>query len=375
MNLDSIDVIKLTDVQRLKLNLRLPKPDQEIIGDVSVLPMTLLMGCQIKILPGNDLRQWLKKENCFLLDGKKISYPSFSNDASDATTDYCDIGGDYFCIGDSSLGGRYKNHVDSFYPSTFFGFSGKNLLDIPIKQRQGWCCTVSKKRPTRDLIIDVIKSKHINKFQGNEWLCYDGIDERHQEIIDLMFRSPQGGKAAFIESCDGIDTQPSRNWSDRTFTDTFDKHQSHTNQFQGGIKNSAGGDLGHLLGPWHKTSLIELVSEATVDWFDPSEKMAKPLRAGMPFVVVASKKFLYRLRKMGFKTFHPYINESYDQQDNWRTRTEMAVDAMFDFSQSPQHLEQVAEICKHNQNIMVKIGKHNNLKRTAKKLKRLITFS
>jgi hypothetical protein len=58
---------------------------------------------------------------------------------------------------------------------------------------------------------------------------------------------------------------------------------------------------------------IEIISEtdATSDfWF--TEKTARCLATGKPFVLLAGRQSLHRLKAMGFKTFHPIINENYD---------------------------------------------------------------
>lgn len=44
----------------------------------------------------------------------------------------------------------------------------------------------------------------------------------------------------------------------------------------------------------------------------PSEKVYKPLALLHPFILMARPRFLEALRKHGYKTFHPYIDETYD---------------------------------------------------------------
>lgn len=43
-----------------------------------------------------------------------------------------------------------------------------------------------------------------------------------------------------------------------------------------------------------------------------SEKVWKPMLLGQIFIVMAAPLYLASLRKLGFKTFHPYIDEEYD---------------------------------------------------------------
>jgi hypothetical protein len=51
-----------------------------------------------------------------------------------------------------------------------------------------------------------------------------------------------------------------------------------------------------------------------------SEKIFKPIRYLQPFLLVGKNGSLKLLRELGYKTFHPYIDESYDtiEDDNLR---------------------------------------------------------
>jgi hypothetical protein len=65
-------------------------------------------------------------------------------------------------------------------------------------------------------------------------------------------------------------------------------------------------------------SYIHITSET--NFFDCggyfSEKTWKPIGNLQPFIMIGSHKSLYELKKMGFKTFHPFINENYDNIKN-----------------------------------------------------------
>jgi predicted translin family RNA/ssDNA-binding protein len=39
-----------------------------------------------------------------------------------------------------------------------------------------------------------------------------------------------------------------------------------------------------------------------------------------PFVLISNKNNLKKIREWGFKTFHPYIDESYDELDTYKER-------------------------------------------------------
>lgn len=62
---------------------------------------------------------------------------------------------------------------------------------------------------------------------------------------------------------------------------------------------------------------IEIVAETdvlTTDWI--TEKTVKNLYIGKPFIVIAGAGALARIRSRGFKTFSPWIDESYDAIEN-----------------------------------------------------------
>ena len=51
-----------------------------------------------------------------------------------------------------------------------------------------------------------------------------------------------------------------------------------------------------------------------------TEKIFKPIVAGKPFVVVGQHNILKSLKEQGFRTFHPIIDESYDDIENPQAR-------------------------------------------------------
>ena len=57
-----------------------------------------------------------------------------------------------------------------------------------------------------------------------------------------------------------------------------------------------------------------------------TEKIYKPISMRHPFILVSRAGSLKWLRKLGFKTFSPFINESYDDENNDENRMNMIVD-------------------------------------------------
>ncbi len=56
-----------------------------------------------------------------------------------------------------------------------------------------------------------------------------------------------------------------------------------------------------------------------------SEKIFRSIIYKHPFLVTGPKHFLKQLRSFGYKTFHPFIDETYDEVDNHATRLMMIV--------------------------------------------------
>jgi hypothetical protein len=62
------------------------------------------------------------------------------------------------------------------------------------------------------------------------------------------------------------------------------------------------------------TIAVESVSSGSI--FFMAEKISKPMMAQRPFVVFGIKGYLATLHELGYQTFDPYIDESYDLIDN-----------------------------------------------------------
>ena len=62
------------------------------------------------------------------------------------------------------------------------------------------------------------------------------------------------------------------------------------------------------------TVLAETSAHSVMNFY--TEKVAKPLLAGRPFLVIGGQHYLRGLRYSGFRTFSPFIDESYDLEPN-----------------------------------------------------------
>ncbi len=97
-----------------------------------------------------------------------------------------------------------------------------------------------------------------------------------------------------------------------------------------------------------------LFHEPSVIFF--SEKIWKPIANLHPFLLVATKGSLSKLRELGYKTFSPYINESYDLIDHNADRMLAIVEEMKRLNNMPiddlnnMYYDDILPILIHNRN-------------------------
>ena len=92
-----------------------------------------------------------------------------------------------------------------------------------------------------------------------------------------------------------------------------------------GLKRFSDQDCGHYLTKFNDEIMLDtwltVVSEASFGESEHecflSEKTFKPIACNHPFIIAGNRLSLYRLRELGYKTFSPYIDESYDMLSTW----------------------------------------------------------
>lgn len=100
-------------------------------------------------------------------------------------------------------------------------------------------------------------------------------------------------------------------------------------------------------------SYFSLVTETVVEYpFSfRTEKIAKALCVGHPWICATSQGFYRDLKNLGFRTFSHLIDESFDSIDNHQARMERIVDIVQDLCNQDLNsfLDSCAEVCKYNQ--------------------------
>jgi len=94
------------------------------------------------------------------------------------------------------------------------------------------------------------------------------------------------------------------------------------------------------------------------DTFDMSEKIFKPIIMKHPFMVASTIGYLDNMKKLGFRTFSKYIDESYDTELSEGKKFEIiGKNISFLNQQDKNYYEGIEEICQYNYNLFIELQK------------------
>jgi len=196
-----------------------------------------------------------------------------------------------------------------------------------------------------DEIVNLDKPIEYNiKLKTKKFVCFNKVHKGHRAyILAKMLESGTFNKAYFSFE-GGTDNwldniKDNYRWS-RTIVEQFNKHK---NKFP--IRLNITDDRPNPFSLqdddliYHENSYFSVVTE-TIFYKDGqnrcqmydhlggmffTEKTARPIVLKHPFIMVNRQGALATLRALGFKTFHPFINESYDLEEDDDKRLDMIV--------------------------------------------------
>ena len=156
------------------------------------------------------------------------------------------------------------------------------------------------------------------------------------------------------------DILPKQYWSSSVDLNTLPKIEidTHSLQDKKGFDTSFSSNWKH-----YQETFLSIVSETIYDgrlnFF--SEKICKPLINLHPFILMSTPYSLKSLKKFGFKTFHPFINEQYDKEENDLKRMQMIFDELDKFRDKSQEelkdwWKKILPILEHNQKTFINMG-------------------
>jgi len=211
------------------------------------------------------------------------------------------------------LNGRTRSHRKYLYEK----FNQLGLLDSSL-----WTMLDSNPAPSRSLKL--IKD-------GSNVMC---------NTSPLRWLPPDYEYAAYRNADPEIDTD----------CQTFVKHKLFNNEW---------GEIYLEPSPYVDT-YFSVVTETVFEYpySFRTEKIAKPLMIGHPFIAVSGRGYYKDLHNLGFRTFGNVINESFDQIDHHQTRIDRIVDIVQDSCQQDlsSFLSACRETCKYNQQHLLEIS-------------------
>ena len=217
-----------------------------------------------------------------------------------------------------------KTNRPLHYINDMFYYGNKLYLKVPkLKNILDNLCDWQDKKPQKHWDMLLGEPNHKKDF------IYDTI--KKHEIIDKTILSYYG-----------------RDTSTGIWSTEFGRPKMHSAEiFKGHVRYSDVIDPS-VYDQSYYTALVETVSHP--DFAQFSEKEAKPIMAMRPFVLFGSPGHLKAFRKLGFKTFSPVIDESYDNEISENKRFKMAIESMKKLSEhDPKEVfDSLASVLEHN---------------------------
>ena len=122
----------------------------------------------------------------------------------------------------------------------------------------------------------------------------------------------------------------------------------------------------HSILPYYKDAFCSVVTESEYHKFNIrfTEKFYFPIMYNQPFMVLGSPSLLKWIKKYGFETFPELFDESYDEENDLKKRTEIIIDNLKKLQdKSNQELQDLLEMVKpkiiHNKKILKKYANCN----------------
>lgn len=249
-------------------------------------------------------------------------------------------------------------------------YDGENLSDSGFLEYLNKLCTILE-IPTTNVVVEthdtslkqpfVFEYLALGLFLGaNKYIPEFARDLSHAKFVGLVVGrfSPIRMRLAYeIDQAfpnDNFTIFQGKIWMDgEPFAELYQKELEwfHAKQFEKDVTNaspigSVGFDQAYQSYPniWNRYQ-IEVVAETDPEsdfWF--TEKTAKCLATGKPFVLINGKHSLKRLHEMGFETYGSVIDESYDNSELPAQRISGVVNSLKMLYNDPNRHDKLSEL-------------------------------
>lgn len=109
---------------------------------------------------------------------------------------------------------------------------------------------------------------------------------------------------------------------------------------------------------YYNEFLLELVTETRFDFVSPTEKIMKPIAAGMPFLVISCPGLLKYMQDLGFRTYNEFFDESYNDEPDMVKQCDRAcklLKELIDSNSLAEIYRSSRHIVDHNREVLAKI--------------------
>ena len=242
----------------------------------------------------------------------------------------------------------------SVWPSIDYG--GASILNDDITQNIFLGLQAEKIKIEKD--IQKTFGIFIHRSQWDRLLLSSHLYKYHKEITMQTFRKNLGDPAHMIEM--GLDQLfwllSCNNKLDQTLIQQlcdFISSLPHNNGIEWQYTDQQATVDQNLTG-WYNHIFLDVVCEKMVtgQTFFPTEKTARPLATKTPFLIMASPNYIKNLRRIGFKSFSQFWDESYDYQQGVQ-RVESIQNIIDELGRLPMNelqtmYEEMSPILEHN---------------------------
>ena len=341
----------------MKKFIKLPFPKTKIQGNIKLVPFAIKYGFQFKIADVDD----------FVIEGQPyvLGVDSSLYLTADMWERKSQIDGIILGDGVYVHPGLQHRHISSPVSYFLLDANTKSPKSVKkLKQRPFWINFMSAQKYHRDKIA-VLSLEHKDIFKHPNYFVYDGHpnDQMEQQVhlyqgeawaaVDPEAITPQWNelekymhRERTVNGKRTMDISPAQRrqiWNDNP-EDFISCQMMFAHYIEQGNKVQSV----HNISTEYTDAYVELVTETTTGFFFITEKTVKPLAFGLCFVMIGCYRFLNHLRRLGFKTFHPHIDESYDQIKDRDSRIETAFKAFRKFIMEDKDFDALQKICDHN---------------------------
>lgn len=233
------------------------------------------------------------------------------------------------------FGNKFLNHTHD-YPDSLTNFTYGNLA----LQQQARCMFDFPRPTSMGYTSDIVRDTDldITKIRPKKFLCFNRSMRSHRYYLAYMamkYKLLDNSIFSFVSIPDdrlnirqNVEALLGETITDEDFNKLMDilPYEIDTSHLTADEKRGFVTDNNKK--EWYTDTYFHIISETS--FHGPidnspffSEKTYRPIINLQPFIMVGDFGSLQQIRKLGFKTFSPYIDESYDLEPIYSTRMQM----------------------------------------------------